>query len=939
MLVERDAEFNALVSAIEQARSGGASAVVVEGPAGIGKSALLTALARHGHACGWTVLEARCCPSEADVGFGAVRQLFELTLASDDADAATNIDVDGIFRPCADASSVPVAAFHDLYRSVARLARRTPPMLLLVDDAHHADPPSRQWLTYLARRLHGSAMCLVIAVRTGESAPDDPLTAELAARPECLSLSPLPLSRDGVALWLKEATGDEPPAEAADLCHRGTGGNPALVRALGDEVARSGLPPMGEGRPDTAALIARALLDRLPRLLQRHGPAVRAAATAVAVLDGGSTTALLGRAAGLDSFAVAQSVTVLQRAGLLTAGPPWRFRHPLLAETLLAQAGETACDAIRVRAAQAALDCGEDVALGADLLLATTPRGEAWRVGVFREAARQALDRLAPTTAATYLRRALDEPPDDAQHLLVLGQLGIAEVHGDPAGAIRHLRAAMDCQPQAAERAHLAPHLAEALARTGRADEAVTLLDAIAAGIPAADRESLYRLWAQGLNLLLEETPRLADAWIGHGSIGHDLPGHTPAQRLLLAALALKTTLTGQSATAATTLAERALGRGHVPGEPALTSAFAIAALLHADRLAEATRWCEAWMGTALDRQAPPLRTLFLSLRALLARRTGQPRTAVDHARTAVSHTRSAVESHAYDRRYEPFANAQLVRGLLDLGEEDEAAEVCLRSFDRPVEEHWSWTTLLAARARLRLAQGQDRAALDDLEECGSRQQAAGYDNPALVPWRSQAALVHHRLGNQDKADRLTQEELELARRWGSPCVVATSLRAAGLLRSGSAGVDALREAVELLEATPAALDLATVLTDLGVRLHEGGHVDEARDQLRRALDLAATAEARPLAARAHRALLATGARPRRTRQSGVTALTARERHIATLAAVGMTNEMIATELFITRRTVEFHLTHAYRKLGVTSRTELTAVDLPIPRQRTPGEP
>ncbi|MFD9820181.1 helix-turn-helix transcriptional regulator [Streptomyces violascens] len=186
---------------------------------------------------------------------------------------------------------------------------------------------------------------------------------------------------------------------------------------------------------------------------------------------------------------------------------------------------------------------------------------------------------------------------------------------------------------------------------------------------------------------------------------------------------------------------------------------------------------------------------------------------------------------------------------------------------------------------------------------------------------------------------RLAREELVLARRWGSPCTVAASLRALGLLRSGSAAVDALREAAELLEPTPATLDLATVLTDLGERLHESGRADEARDSLRRALDLAAAAEARPLAARAHRALRATGARPRRARQSDVPALTDRERHVATLAAAGMTNDMIATELFITRRTVEFHLTRAYRKLGVTSRTELTAADLPLPRQRIPREP
>ncbi len=133
----------------------------------------------------------------------------------------------------------------------------------------------------------------------------------------------------------------------------------------------------------------------------------------------------------------------------------------------------------------------------------------------------------------------------------------------------------------------------------------------------------------------------------------------------------------------------------------------------------------------------------------------------------------------------------------------------------------------------------------------------------------------------------------------------------------------ALTEAVEVLEGSGAELELAQALVDLGMLLrHEGDRV-EARERLSRGLDLAARCGAAPLAARAREELAASGARPRRDRISGRDSLTPSELRLARLAAEGHSNRGIAQDLYLSEKTVEMHLSRAYRKLGIGGRAEL----------------
>jgi DNA-binding NarL/FixJ family response regulator len=201
--------------------------------------------------------------------------------------------------------------------------------------------------------------------------------------------------------------------------------------------------------------------------------------------------------------------------------------------------------------------------------------------------------------------------------------------------------------------------------------------------------------------------------------------------------------------------------------------------------------------------------------------------------------------------------------------------------------------------------------------------EAVGGQNPALVAWRSQAALALLRLGDGNEARRLATEELALARAWGAPRALGAALRTMGLVLGGGKGLALLEQAVDVVAKSPARLEHAKARTELGAALHRANRRTDARQQLSEALELATLCGAAPLAARAETELRATGARPRRIALRGVDSLTPSERRIAELAAEGPTNREIAQTLFVTPRTVEVHLTNVYRKLGIGARLQL----------------
>ena len=193
-----------------------------------------------------------------------------------------------------------------------------------------------------------------------------------------------------------------------------------------------------------------------------------------------------------------------------------------------------------------------------------------------------------------------------------------------------------------------------------------------------------------------------------------------------------------------------------------------------------------------------------------------------------------------------------------------------------------------------------------------------------FIEWRNDLALTCLMLGESDEASRVAAEDLELSRAFGAPREEGMALRNVGLIE-GETGLEHLRRSVEVLELSEAQLELARSRAELGAGLRRAGLRNEAREQLRRALDLATKLNASLIAGRAHEELVTAGARPRRARLTGLDALTASELRVARLAAAGHTNPRIAQSLFVTRRTVEVHLTSVYSKLEISSREQLPA--------------
>jgi DNA-binding NarL/FixJ family response regulator len=226
------------------------------------------------------------------------------------------------------------------------------------------------------------------------------------------------------------------------------------------------------------------------------------------------------------------------------------------------------------------------------------------------------------------------------------------------------------------------------------------------------------------------------------------------------------------------------------------------------------------------------------------------------------------------------------------------------------------------ARAALALARGATDEALAAADDYAVNE--GGMTNPAWQPWRSLRALALARAGREEEALADARAELELASAYGAPRALGRALRVLGTLERDR-GIDHLRAAVDTLAASPARLEHAYALAALGSALRRARRPNDARAPLREALDLATQCGADPLAEHARAELHAAGARPRAEALQGVAALTPSELRIAGLAADGSTNKAIAQTLFVTPKTVELHLSNAYRKLGIRSRHELGA--------------
>src|SRR5262245_55672602 len=235
-LLERDAELLSLNGLLEKAAHQEAAFALIEGQAGIGKSALLAELRQRAPGEGLRVLSARGGELEQEFAFGVVRQLFEPLLAdSDEADrllegaaAAARAVFDPLAQPGEDESGA-FAALHGLYWLVLNIAGEKP-LLLSIDDLHWVDRASLQFIAYLVRRLEGQPVLVAATLRSAESGTDPSLLAELVGDESTISIEPGPLSEPSVVAMVKERLGDDADPAFCAACHEATNGNPLLLR-------------------------------------------------------------------------------------------------------------------------------------------------------------------------------------------------------------------------------------------------------------------------------------------------------------------------------------------------------------------------------------------------------------------------------------------------------------------------------------------------------------------------------------------------------------------------------------------------------------------------------------------------------------------------------------------------------------------------------------
>ena len=352
---------------------------------------------------------------------------------------------------------------------------------------------------------------------------------------------------------------------------------------------------------------------------------------------------------------------------------------------------------------------------------------------------------------------------------------------------------------------------------------------------------------------------------------------------------------------------------------------YLLLSLVWNDELAMAKRACDGVLEAARARGSRSMVAHAGAISSMVGRPCGRLEDALGDARLSLDFKLRTSPGGAV-----AWAAAFCIEALIELGRLDEADVIAAEAVARrPPPGYVTTVTFLHALGALRCAQGRFGEALAVLLEVADACSALGFEHPTGAYWRIPAATARSALGETDEASRLTAEQLALARRAGTPRAVGAALRACASTAPRDRAERLLTEAVNVLEQTPARLDLAHALADLGALRRRAGRRGDARPPLLRALELADRAGAAPLTERVHAELVAAGARPRRTALSGPDALTAAERRVADLAAGGLTNRQIAQRLFVTLPTVETHLRHTFQKLDIASRHELAAAMAP----------
>jgi DNA-binding CsgD family transcriptional regulator len=897
VLLGREQEREAIERALESARSGASATLALVGEPGIGKSVLLDYAAER--AAGMQVLRARGIESEAQIPFGSLLELLRPALGvlgSIPEPQAVALERALALRPAMAGERFAVGA---ATLSLLAAYAEPSPVVLLVDDAHWLDGSSAQALLFALRRLVADPIAALIAVREGE--------------PSLLDGADLPTRRIAGLTGAEAAilVGGLAPAAAARL-HGATAGNPLALLELAPDAHDLAFAP--EGAPvRVSARIAHAFLRRAGTL----DDAARRALVLTAASDRGDLRTLGQAAAALEL-----DLSVLERAesaGLIRLRPGRvEFRHPLARSAVYADAPPD-----QRRAAHRALAAvlpDRDVDARAWHLAAAAVGVDDSAAAALEQAALRGRARSAYATAAAAFERA--------------GQLT-----SDPE-----------------RRARLLLRAAEAQWLAGLAERAIVLLDE--ARETADEPETLVEIDHLAGHIATRRGPVMR----GHGILIAAAQRADPERAVsMLADAAIACFYAGRPAEMLS-VAEQA--RARLPESPSIrasflaASAIGMARILGGDAAAGADAFGEA---IALAESSEPLRDdlellPWLGLGPIFLRQSGAGRPLLEHAlRNARAHAAVGVlpfvlnvvaRDQATTDRWS--AAEATYREAIELARESGqmtaltfalsglawlharrgravqcrecAAEALPLAREIGTRLHEVWAT--AALGELELGLGAPLLAAEHFERQRQLLRDLGITDVDLWP-AAELIEAYVRLDRRDEAESISIRFTAAAESKGQPWSIARALRCQGLLADAD-GAAPLFEAALLHHAqTPDAFEAARTRLAYGERLRRGRNRVRAREQLRAAVETFERLDARPWVDRARAELTATGETLRRRDPATVDELTPQEWQIALALAGGRTTRETAAALFLSPKTIEYHLRHVYQKLDIHSREEL----------------
>ncbi|WP_427889516.1 AAA family ATPase [Kribbella sp. GL6] len=890
MLIGRDAERRAIEQLIAGARVGAAGVLLVTGEPGIGKTTLLDEAAVL--ADGLQVLRARGTEAESELPFAGLLQLLRPALTDLDripGPQRTALAAALALGPGTAGAADRFAVGAATLSLICRYAENTP-VVLLVDDAHLLDRPSAEAVLFAARRLVADPIAMVIAVRSQQL---QPFQADLPT-----------LRLDGIPLDAAQQIMRHLPAELVEQLHHTVAGNPLALLELADDPERLLRIPPGVPLP-VPAMLAEAFASRANGLSRD----ARTALLIAAVDDPELGVVSRGCAeAGVDVAALAEA----EAAGLIAIRDSQvQWRHPLVRSAIYTSADPAERRTAHQAVARATPDPDRrawhlsEAVLGADDEVAA---------GLV-VAAEHAASRGAYAVAATAYERAgrlSRGSPDAAVRLVAAGEAAWSAGQAERAEAL--LDDALLLRPPVPVSIHVQAIRGDIELKCGSPRRALDIL--VAAAAESTEPEVAVGLLADAVAACLQlcDTAAGLDA---AGRLDSLLPVlERPGARIVgMLASGVAKVLAGGSG-----------------GTDQIRDALALTPHDEAGKDPRRQYWTvmgalflrETGTGRALLQQAMHERREQVALAAL-------PGLLFLLARDDATTDRWADAEASYDEAIrlaretgETTEEAMNLAGLAWLmshqgrARSQELALRCLRICAQH-EIHIGTTWSLFALGDLELARGDPAAALPQYERLVGVLAEYGIKDPDLSP-APELAEVYLRLGRPDDARRVAREHSVLAEAKGQPWSLARAARALG--EAGESEQEFLT-ALSRHEQTPDAFELARTRLAYGAWLRRVRRRVDARTQLRLAVQGFDLLGALGWADQAAAELKATGETARRRVPSTADDLTPQERQIAVLLVDGNSIREAAARLFLSPKTVEYHLRKIYAKLGIHSRGEL----------------